>query len=132
MASPVYADATYLQSCGVPPIALRDITQAQMDLALAQASRFADTYLGQRYTLPLTDWGDDLKQVVCQIAAFRILTFRGWKATDPVNDAIRLLYQEAVNTLKLVAQGIQTLTVVDTAPEPTYAPDAFSDDPRGI
>ena len=75
MASHLYATLEDLAACGVPEEALRDITDAEKLKALAQASREADMRLAARYSLPLVSWGEDLIQVVCIIAAFRLLTF---------------------------------------------------------
>lgn len=131
MAAPLYATVDDLAKCGVPPAALARISEEEKLAALSQASREADTRLANRYQLPLVSCGTELTQIVCIIAAFRLLTFRGWNPDDPNNGAVRMLYTEARQTLTDVAMGRATLSVVDTAPEPTFAPDIACDAPRG-
>lgn len=130
--SPVYATPEYLMSCGVPTKGLVKCQPSELEMALSQASREADIQLGARYNLPLVSWGDDLRQIVCMIAAFRLLTFRGWNPDDPVNGGISMLYRTAMNTLAGIAAGRGQLNVVDTAPEVDVTVDIWYNEPRGI
>lgn len=129
--SPVYATIDDLAICGVPPDALRDIEDAAKNAALAQASDTADMKLAARYRLPLTAWSDDLKQIVCMIAAYRLLVFGGWMPSDPSSGGIVALYKEATQTLTDVAMGRASLNVIDTSPDPVFVPDMITDDLRG-
>lgn len=132
VASPVYATHEYLMSCGVPTKALSKLQPSETSMALAQASREADIQLGCRYNLPLVEWGDDLRQIICMIAAFRLLTFRGWNPDDAVNGGIVMLYRTAMSTLANIAAGRGQLNVVETAPEVDVHVDIYSSPPRGI
>lgn len=126
------ANRADLQRCGVPPDALRDISEEEQDVALTQASGYAHSRLAQRYRLPLLHVGDDLKQIVCILAAYRLLVFRGLNPDASGNEGIKTLYTEAKQTLTDVAMGRATLDVVDTSPEPTEAPDVGSAPTRGF
>ena len=128
---PVYATADDLVACGVSPEAIKRMGPDVIAAILAQASRTADGFLAQRYSLPLLSCGDDLTMLVCQIAAYRIMCRRGWNPADPNNAGLVFLYNEALRTLKSVAVGDLALSVVDTSPEPTYEPDLTSHRPRG-
>lgn len=44
---------------------------------LSAASRYVDGKLKNTYSTPLTEWGDDLKLVVCQIARWFLILRRG-------------------------------------------------------
>ena len=131
-AAPVYATPDDLDRCGVPPEALKKIGIEERQRALYQASRTVDSRITARYTMPLVSWGDDLTQIVCIIAAFRLLCYRGWRPDDPANAGVVMMYQEALKTLDKVAQGDYTLDIVDTTPEPVAVPVVASLCPRGI
>lgn len=130
--APVYATVDDLEACGPPPVALRAVGPDEKRRALYQACRKADTRLAARYKLPLVRWGDDLIQIVCSIATFYLLTYRGWNPQDTANAGIVTLYQDALKTLDQVAQGNATLDVQDTEPEPIVNPDMWSEPPRGM
>ena len=130
--APTYGTVTDLAQCGAPPEAFKKVGQEEQARALYQASRFADTRLSTRYKTPFTIWSDDLTHIVCVIAAFRLLCFRGWSPADPVNAGFMMMYQEAVKTLAMVAQGDANLDLMDTSPDPVSAPSVASDPPRGL
>lgn len=130
--SQTYATLDDLDACGVPPDALSDIGPVEKQRALYQASRTVDSRIAARYTLPLVSWGDDLIQIVCMIAAFRLLSFRGWNPSDPANGGVVMMYNEAMKTIAQVAQGNYTLSIVDTAPDPIAVPFVSSERPRGM
>lgn len=132
MTSPVYASEDDLGMCGAPPEALKKIGPEERQRALYQASRFADTRIAARYPMPLVSWGDDLTQIVCVIASFRLICFRGWNPADPANAGFVMMYNEAVKTLNMVAQGLATLNLPETSPGPVATPDITSDKPRGL
>lgn len=131
MVAPVYATVDDLTASAMSPEALKRTDPAAIEVALSQASRTADIYLGQRYALPLVSWGDDLRQIVAQIAAFRLMSRRGWNPEDRANVGMVTLYKEALATLKAVSVGNATLSVVDTSPEPSFEPDLQTSEPRG-
>lgn len=128
----VYATIEDLMSCGAPQASMAKVGVEEQRRALYQASRTVDQRLAARYRLPLVSYGDDLTQIVCVIAAFRLLSFRGWNPSDPANGGVVMMYQEALRTLDKVAQGDYTLSIVDTAPEPAATPDVTSDAMRGM
>lgn len=130
--APVYATIDDLASCGVPPESLADVGPVEKQRALYQASRTADQRLSARYRLPLVSWDDGLTWIVCAIASFRLLSFRGWNPSDPANGGVVMMYNDALKTLDKVAQGDYTLDLIDTQPEPIAVPDVSSDKPRGL
>jgi phage gp36-like protein len=62
--------------------ALTGIPDADLAKALEASSAEVDSYLRNRFTLPLTTWGADLRRAVCILAAFDVLSVRG---LDPQN-----------------------------------------------
>ncbi len=130
MPSTVYATLEQLSRSGVAPDALRKMDDAVKLTALSQASAVADQSLASRYSLPLASWGDDLIQIVCIIAGYRLLTYQGLAPGE--GHPLTTLYKEAIQTLRDVAVGRAALNVVDTAPDPTFEPDMHCNEPRGL
>lgn len=131
MPSPVYVTDDDLVAHGVSPEAIKRITPDVTAAIRSGASRTADLYLAERYSLPLVTWGDDLKQIVAAIATYRILTRRGWNPNDPNNAGIVALYKQALSDLQQVKVGNLSLDVVDTSSEPDQEPDIWTSEPRG-
>lgn len=113
---PTYATRADLPRHGLPAALLATIAAADQDAALAKASRDADGYLGKRFTLPLTAWGEDLGARVCAIAAYDLLSVRGMNP-DGSDKHIADRNAEAVAWLAGVAAGrIEPAGIVDSTP----------------
>lgn len=106
-----YATQTDLAQLGLSPGALQNVLSATQDAALQAASAIADSYLESRYDLPLTSWGKDLVRVVCFIAAYDLLTSRGYSPQSP-DDHIRQRYVDALAWLQEVSAGTQSVSHV--------------------
>ncbi len=131
MSQPVYAAIADLTSLSIPSGALTGISAADQLAALAAASRVADGYLGPRFHLPLTQWGEDLRQVICDIAAYRLMKRRGFSPESGDAEQLRDSYEDAVRWLEQVSKGMVTPNnVIDsdasgrnsTVAEPAPAP----------
>lgn len=103
-----YATSTDLASLGLIGGALSNVPTATQDAALIAASALADSYLQSRYDLPITRWGQDLARAVCQIAAYDLLTSRGFGMVQGPDANIRQRYLDALEWLQEVSQGKQT------------------------
>ena len=128
-----YADATDFGRLGLPTAATTGVT-ASIAEHLEAASRWADTRLRSRYTLPLTagSWGDDLKELVCQRAAWTLLKTRGCDPNRPGDEAVRMGATDADKLLDKIAAGVAHLAIAE-APTETFVAfmEPLSDDPRG-
>lgn len=102
-----YATTTDLANLGLIGGALQNVTTQVQNAALLAASAVADSYLQSRYDLPIANWGQDLVRVVCAIAAYDILTSRGYSPQSQ-DDHIRQRQQDGIAWLKEVSQGLQT------------------------
>lgn len=75
---------------------------AQIVTALSEASGEMDTYIGSRYTVPLTGLSAtlaaDLARVCCDIARYRL-----WDAA--ASDEVRVRYEDALRLLRDIAAG---------------------------
>ena len=114
-----YATRTDLTRFGLPAAALTGVADATQDAALEAASDVADSYLRSRYTLPLTGYGDDLKRVVCNIAAWDLLSTRGYDPRAGNDEAVRDRHDSAVSWLKDVSAGRAAVSGGNTTPTPS-------------
>lgn len=107
MADP-YATRAEMYALSLNQRAFGDISEADQDKALESASRTADSYLTNRFQLPLTAWGDDLREVVSSIAAYRALAARGFAPNQDDADQVRKRFDDAIKWLRDVGGGSAT------------------------
>ena len=98
-----YATIDDLTRFGLPAAAFSDLSADDVQAALDAASTVADSYLSLRFTVPYQNPGADIKDAVCRIAAFNIMSSRGF---NPDGDAgqLRLRYEDAIRWLEKVAR----------------------------
>lgn len=82
--------------------------EARVDQGLQDAADEIDSYLGQRYSLPITPVPRFLKKVTVDIAAYNIFGRRGFKE-GTADDVVVQRYEQAVRWLKAVAKGEASL-----------------------
>lgn len=93
--------------------AQRDLATAAVDwfaLAGQEAAKRVDSYLANRYTLPLTTsvvYGSPVKSVCEEIAYYRL-------HVNGADDSTRIRYTDALTWLKDVARGVTKIAGVDT------------------
>ena len=104
-----YANLDDLDAHGLPAAALSGISPSKRAEALAAASSDADGKLGVVFDLPLLSWGTDLTKCVCKIAAYELLSTRGFNP-DGADANVRDRHNDAWRWLREVAD----LTVVPT------------------
>lgn len=103
-----YAARTDFAAHGVSADALEGIATGDQDKALEAASRLVDSYLIKRFAMPLTAVGEDVKEKVCALAAYKLLKGRGF---NPESDDARQLredYDDALSWLRDVSAGRAT------------------------
>ncbi len=101
-----YATLADLIRLGVPNAALAGISDPDRDAALLAASGVVDSYVGERFKLPLTRFGDELRRVVCKIAAHDLITTRGLSPGNDSADTLRLGFTDSIAWLKDVSKGL--------------------------
>jgi phage gp36-like protein len=127
-----YATRADLANLGLPAGALTGVSTAQQDAALAAAASKADGYLQDRFTLPLTAWGDDLKEAVCHVAAWTLLSSRGFNPEQGGDASVRTRFEDAIRWLEKIAAGTVTPVVTDSRTSSRAAgPRVASSTPRG-
>lgn len=111
-----YATPTDLYRLALRQAALSGISSADQTQALEAASRVADSYLQARYQLPLAAWDDDLRRAVAIIAAYDLLSGRGF-APEGSDEHVRLRYEDAISWLRDVSRSVVTpVGLVDSSP----------------
>lgn len=117
-----YATTTDLTRFGLPSTALTGVSSTTQEEAISAASALADSYMRSRYAVPLTAWGDDLRQCVCALAAETLLTSRGLDPGRANGDVILTRADNARAWLKDVSAGRASVSGGVTTPGPgTYA-----------
>ena len=83
-----------------------------ISIAIMAASEEANMDVGQKYGLPLTAWGYDLKRLVAKLTAYSLAQVRGYNPALPAEDTFRIAYEQAKKDLRDVANGRKQLDVV--------------------
>lgn len=129
-----YASIDDFLTSGVPTGGLDSIDKSVWNQMLIKASSFADSFIGDKYTLPLSrPYPGSLVDAVCQVAAWRLMCLRGYNpavAGGSSDGIIRQGFLDARDWLIRVANGQAALTVIQAIPE-SLQPDVVSASPRG-
>ena len=126
-----YATLEDLYEAGLPPAAIGSVAYTTQQKALLRASRVADAYMRDRYTLPLeAPFDQALTDAVVKIASYNLMVRRGYDQSAPGDLAIRMVYDDAIAFLKGVANGQLQLAVNQTSPA-SLQPEIASALPRG-
>jgi phage gp36-like protein len=104
----VYATTTDLANLGLIGGALSSMPGGAQTEALQAASAVADSYIGSHFVLPILQWGYDLVRHVCIIAAYDLLTSRGYNPTAGADPNIRERYLDSLKWLDEVGKGTQS------------------------
>ena len=110
-----YATTTDFTALGLPAAALGSIDPTA---AIAAASARADGYLASRYTLPLVTWGEDLRDAVCAIAAYTLLSQRGFNPDAAADANVRDRYLDAIRWLEGISASRVTPVLTDSSGAP--------------
>lgn len=128
-----YATRTDLTTHGISSTALGSISTGDRDAALDAASATADSYLRARYTTPVTGYGVDLTRAVCQLAAWDLLSVRGYDPQRGGDEAVRLRAEDAMRWLRDVSAGKASLSGVGESESESWSEylGPVSDEARG-
>jgi len=120
-----YATLQNLFHLGAPETAFRgqaSFEDEELEAGLEAACGHVDSYLSGRFTLPLVSHGEAVTRAVCIVAAYDLLTGRGFNPANQGDDSSQLdkRYESTEKWLEKVAQGLVTPVVTDSS---TGAPD---------
>lgn len=111
-----YATLADLDESGLAGDAISSQPLTVRQKALLRASRFADTFLRNRYSLPVScPFDQSLIHAVVQIATFYLMARRGVRAGQDF-DLLRMSYDDAVNFLRAISNGQAQLCIAQASP----------------
>jgi phage gp36-like protein len=103
-----YATSIDLALFGAPRAALDSTSSEEQEQQLAAASALADSYLRLNYTVPIpAPLPQALVEAVCRIAAYNLLSVRGYAPEIETN--YRERYEDAMRWLRDVGAGKASL-----------------------
>lgn len=91
-----YATLDDLYTHGAPEKAFGQLTDDQKLAALEAASEYLDSYFRGRYSLPLAVWDISVTSNTCKIAAYNLLSARGYNPAAGSDINILERYNQAV------------------------------------
>lgn len=100
-----YATVADLASLANNNAAIASITSADQQRALDAASDEFDGYFAAQYHLPLVSWPQEVRQHVCDVAAYRLMKRRGF-SQEGDDDTFREAFDDAWKWARAVAQGL--------------------------
>lgn len=112
-----YASTDDLFALGAPEAAFEGLSAPDLESGLSAACDFVDSYLSGRFTLPLVVWGGDMRRAVCIIAAYDVITGRGYNTQNVGGDSDQLKerYDSIIQWLRDIARGDVTPVVTDSS-----------------
>ncbi len=114
-----YATPSDMVRFAINATALAAVSTGDKQAALDAASSYADSKLRGRFSLPLSAWGDDLRRVVCWIAAYDLMVVRGFNPILGADSLLRTRYDDAVKWL----DGVERQNIhPDVTPAPDQSP----------
>jgi len=128
-----YCDVSDLSTYGVSAVALDPIDPTIQQGACDAASAIVDSYLRDRFKLPLSRWGVDLRQKTAVLAVYDLLVVRGYNPSAGADVNLRLRYQDTLEWLLRVArQEVQPDVTPQQHESPGYdAPIILTNSNRG-
>ena len=99
---------------GLPAKALAGVNTPDLEDGLISASDTMDSYLSNRFTLPILVWARDMRGACAAIAAYTLLAGRGFNPqAGSADEQVRLRYEDAIRWLKDCARGLATPTGIE-------------------
>ena len=110
-----YCSRTDLTNLGIFADALRTTSTDKQDAAIAAASDEMDGYLGSKYKLPLSAWGQDVRLMCARLAIYILIAARGYNPESPGDAQLEVAHDMAERWLKRISDGDLALTVTDSS-----------------
>lgn len=112
-----YATTTELTRLGLASSALTNVPTATQEEALDAQAAIMDSYLGQRFTLPLVSWREDITRCNAVLASWDLMVTRGFEPNAGNDESLRLRYEDCQRQMRDWGAGRATPPgVVDSTP----------------
>lgn len=116
-----YASLQDLYTYGLPATALGSLSAATQQAALDAASVKIDEHIGARYALPLLSWPSSFPEYAAKIAAYQLISVRGFNPASGADVNLRDRYLDAMRELKMIQnQQMHPNVTPSTGQSPTY------------
>lgn len=114
---PAYATAADLKSLGLPPDALEDVDDADIDDQLLADAGVIDVFLAGQYTLPLSSpYPEFLRRTNVCLSTWHILLRRGYNP-EGEDDNYKAQFDHCMQMLKMIAAGkLSVPGLIDNTP----------------
>lgn len=119
-----YATLTDLYRYGAPATAFGDLADSDLQAGLDEASTKVDEFLAARYPLPLISWPVSITEYTCRIAAYNLISVRGFNPAlgNEGDQQLEKRYTHAIAQLTLIQkQQLHPAVVAQPSQAPTYA-----------
>jgi len=111
-----FANYDQFEAHGLHAAATSTVSSTKKADALAAATEKASGILAARYDLPIEAWGSDLAEETCKLAAYTILSVRGFNP-EGADKNVRDRYDDAMKWLTDVANGkVNPVGLIDQSP----------------
>lgn len=100
----------------IPTDAVSTLSNDTINKALLWASGVASSYLRKRYALPLVSWGEELRSAVGDLARWKLFGRIGVRPGSGNNEIARLAFEDTIEWLKQVSEGLVQIECVDATP----------------
>lgn len=101
----VYAEISDLAAFGINPNATKGVDPTAISKMLSAASRRVDGHLRAQFKLPLLEWGDDIRDAVCIIVAYGVLSSRGFNPESGSDKNVRDRFVDIVGDPRVPGSG---------------------------
>jgi hypothetical protein len=91
-----YCTPSDVTTYALPATALATVSSGEQTAACVAASEEADSFLRGRFQLPLASWGQDVVRYTAYIAAYLMMSKRGFQPLGGADAMIRENYYRAV------------------------------------
>lgn len=99
-----YCDPADLPTYGVNATALAPIPAPVQQGACDASSAIIDSYFRDRYRLPLTAWGTDVRRAAAVLSVYDLLVVRGYNPAAGADLNLRLRYEDTLRWLLQVSR----------------------------
>ncbi len=132
----IYITPADLPDFGIQEEALRGIPVPRQVRAISAACRRFDSVLKGQVVFPLVQVGDDAKECVAVLAAFTLMSVRGWSGDGDADQMLLERYDRMLDWLTLIANDKAFPDVTgsasgDTKGRPSARPRAVSSSQQG-
>jgi phage gp36-like protein len=117
---------------GIATNALAAVPSGDRDQARAASTSLFISYASKRHKPPFSSVGDAEKRAMAHVAAYDLLSRRGYKPNAEGDDPIKGRYESALAWLKMGAQGLIEFEIVDSTPGTVEASPLVSSDPSAF